>query len=294
MNRFISQYKYGTIFFMPFIILFLVFTVIPVFTAFYMSFTNFDLLQTPRFIGLENYKLLFMDDEVFQIAIKNTLVLAIVTGPIGYFGSFFMAWGINRLKFRNFFSLCFYAPSITSGIAMSVVWLYFFSPDRYGLVNNLLISTGLTNSPILWNSDSNTILPIIMLIQIWMSMGTGFLVFLAGLQNTDPQIYEAGRIDGIRSDFQELYLLTLPQMKPQLLFGAINACVGAFSIFDIAVGFAGMPSPNYAGHTLVSHLYDYAFLRFEMGYSSAIAVVLFLIVFVLGQGLMKLLSSKND
>lgn len=293
-GKIIRQYKYGTIFFMPFLVLFLVFTVIPVFTAFYMSFTNFDLLQIPRFIGLENYKLLFMDDEVFQIAIKNTLILAVITGPIGYFGSFFMAWGINRLKFRNFFSLCFYAPSITSGIAMSVVWLYFFSPDRYGLVNNLLISTGLTNSPILWNSDSNTILPIIMLIQIWMSMGTGFLVFLAGLQNTDPQIYEAGRIDGIRSDFQELYLLTLPQMKPQLLFGAINACVGAFSIFDIAVGFAGMPSPNYAGHTLVSHLYDYAFLRFEMGYSSAIAVVLFLIVFVIGQALMKLLSSRND
>jgi len=127
-----------------------------------------------------------------------------------------------------------------------------------------------------------------------MSMGTGFLVFLAGLQNIPREYYEAGAIDGVRNKTQELFLLTLPMMKPQLLFGAINSIVSSFGVFDIAVSVAGMPSPEYAGHTIVAHLYDYAFIRFQMGYASAIAVVLFLITFILGKVVMKLLSSRDE
>jgi multiple sugar transport system permease protein len=252
------------------------------------------MLQTPKFVGLNNYKLLFLDDKVFLKALSNTMMFACVTGPIGYFLSFFAAWVINQLKARNAYALAFYAPSITSGVAMSVVWLVFFSPDRYGYINNFLIKAGFINQPILWTTDPKYIMFVIIVISLWMSMGTGFLVFLAGLQNISKEYYEAGEIDGVKNKMQELFLLTLPMMKPQLLFGAINSIVGAFGVFDIATSVAGMPSPNYAGHTIVAHLYDYAFIRFQMGYSSAIAVVLFFITFVFGRIVMRALSSKDE
>lgn len=177
---------------------------------------------------------------------------------------------------------------------MSVIWLYFFSGDRYGFINNILINIGLISEPIQWTVDANYILPVVMIISIWMSMGTGFLVFLAGLQNINSEYYEAGAIDGIRNKFQELIYLTLPMMKPQLLFGAINSIVSSFGVFDIAVSVAGMPSPNYAAHTIVAHLYDYAFIRFQMGYASAIAIVLFLITFLLGRIVFRLLGEKGE
>ena len=278
---------------LPFLILFAIFTLIPVLVAFFLSLTAYNMIDAPRFIGLQNYIMLLMDDEIFTIAVKNTLVFAIISGPIGFLMSFVMAWIIDGLRFRKMFSLAFYAPSITSGVAMSVVWLWFFSSDRYGAINNVLINMGVIAEPILWTTNPKTILPVVMLISIWMSMGTGFLVFLAGLKNIPTSYYEAARIDGLKNRFQELFYITLPQMKPQMLFGSINAMVSALGVFDIAVSVAGMPSPNYAAHTIVAHLYDHAFIRFDMGYASAIAMLLFLFSFVLGQGLMKLFSSKD-
>ncbi len=217
-----------------------------------------------------------------------------ITGPLGYILSFFAAWVINHLKFKRFFALAFYAPSITSSIAMSKVWMVAFSGDRYGYINDFLLNHGFIDEPILWNTDPTYIMTVVMIIQLWMSMGTGFLVFLAGLQNVDRSMYEAGSIDGVKNKFQELIYITLPAMKPQLLFGAINSITGAFAVFEIAVNVAGMPSPNYAAHTIVTHLYDYAFIRFQMGYASAIAVVLFLITFILGRIVMRVLSSKDE
>lgn len=283
----------GYAFMMPFLILFALFIILPVLISFGMSFTNYNMIESPDFLGITNYKLLILDDAEFLIALKNTLVFAFISGPIGFLGSFVMAWLINNLKARNLFSLAFYAPSITSGVALSVVWLYFLSSDRYGLINNTLINLGVLSEPIQWTQDVSTVLPVVILISIWMSMGTGFLTFLAGLQNLPHEIYEAGMIDGIRNRFQELIYITLPQMKPQLLFGAINAAVGAFGVFDIAVSVAGLPSPNYAAHTIVAHLYDYAFIRFEMGYASAVAIILFLITFVLGRIFMRVFSEKD-
>lgn len=288
-----KKYGIGTLFYLPFFIFFSIFTIIPVIISIGMSFTNYDMMRPPVFVGLNNYKLLFLTDDVFLLAVKNTLMISLIAGPAGYFASFFFAWVINRMKMKNAFALAFYAPSITSGVAMSTVWLYFFSGDRYGLINNMLMNFGIINKPIIWNQNPDTILPVVILIQIWMSMGTGFLVFLAGLQNTDQELYEAGRIDGIRNSFQELAYITLPQMKPQLLFGAVNTIVATFGTFDVAVGFAGMPSSNYAAHTIVAHMYDYAFLRFEIGYASAVAVFLFTITFILGQVFMRLLSEKE-
>lgn len=293
-KRFWRKHWMGYAFLAPFVILFTVFVVAPVLTAIGLSFTDYNMMQTPHFVGLNNYKLLFLDDEVFLTAISNTLTFAIITGPVGYLLSFFAAWVINQLKFKRAFALAFYAPSITSGIAMSTVWMIIFSSDRYGYLNYFLLNFGLIDEPILWNTDPNYIMGVVMFISLWMSMGTGFLVFLAGLQNVPKSYYEAAAIDGVKNKFQELFYVTLPMMKPQLLFGAINAITSSFGVFDIAVSVAGMPSPNYAGHTIVAHLYDYAFIRFQMGYASAIAVVLFLITFLLGKGVMKLLSSKDE
>ena len=191
------------------------------------------------------------------------------------------------------FSLLFYAPALTSGIAMTVVWMYFFSSDRYGLINDFLFNLGIINEPILWSLDEDYILPVIIIISIWMNMGSGFLVFFAGLKNTSKELAEAGKIDGICNSVQDLFYIVIPQMKPQLLFGCINAVTTSFGVFEIAMGVAGFPSPNYAGHTIVAHLYDYAFVRFQMGYASAIAMVLFLVTFALGKVLTKILTSNE-
>ncbi|AZN42460.1 carbohydrate ABC transporter permease [Paenibacillus albus] len=284
----------GYLFLSPFLILFIVFTVIPVVQSVYLSFTYYNMLQPAKWIGLSNYSVLFLEDDIFIKSLKNTFVFAVIAGPLSYCLSFMLAWVINSLRARMLFSLAFYVPSITSGIALSIVWLYIFSGDRYGLLNNLMLSWGMISEPILWTTDPDTIMPVIIIVSLWMSMGTGFLVFLAGLQNVSPELYEAGSIDGITSKFQELWYITLPLMKPQLLFGAVNSIVAAFGVFDIAVALAGMPSPNYAGHTIISHLFDYAFIRFELGYASAIAVFLFFVTLGLGRIVMRLLSSKDQ
>jgi multiple sugar transport system permease protein len=285
----------GYLFISPFMILFIIFTVIPVAMSLGLSFTNFNMLQPPKWVGLTNLRRLLLEDDVFLIALKNTIIFALISGPTGYIGSFLAAWVINGLKLRNAFSLAFYAPSITSSVAMSVIWLYFFSSDRYGFINNIIIKMGLTDTPIMWNSDPKYIMFVVIIVSVWMSMGTGFLVFLAGFQNVPEELYDAGKIDGIKSKFQELWYIILPVMKPQLLFGAVTSIVSSFAVFDITVAITGvMPSPDYCVHTIVAHLYDYAFIRFDMGYASEIALILFILTFSLGRITMKLLASKDE
>lgn len=293
-KKFIKKYWIAYLELLPFTILFFAFTVLPVIIAVVMSFTNYNMFGMMDFVGIENYKTLFLGDEIFIKALGNTLLFAVIVGPFGYFLSFFAAWVLNMMKFRNGFALIFYAPSIISGVAMSVVWSYIFSPDSYGLINNFLISLGIADGPILWTQDPTYILPVIIIVSVWMSMGTGFLVFLAGLQNINREYYEAAAIDGVSTKYQELKFITLPSMKPQLLFGAVNAITGAFGVFEVSVTMAGFPSPNYAGHTIVTHLYDYAFVRFQMGYACSVAAVLFVITFVIGRVVMNALTEKED
>jgi multiple sugar transport system permease protein len=281
-------------FMVPYLALFAVFTIAPVLTSMYLSFTYFNVLEPPRWIGWANFRLLFLEDDVFLIAVKNTLIFAIITGPIGFFMSFFLAWLIKPLKLKTFLALCFYAPSITAAITMSVVWKVLFSGDRYGYLNNWLLNMGAIDEPYQWLAQQASLLPIIMFVALWMTMGTAFLVFLAGLQTVSPDLYEAGKVDGVANPLQEVFYITLPMMKPQLLFGAVMQVVAGFSVFGIATSLAGLPSPLYAGHTIVAHLYDYAFIRFEMGYAAAVAVVLFLWTFGLSRVLMRVFSSKGE
>lgn len=274
----------GYAFLTPFLILFTTFTMIPIFVAMGLSLTNYNLIQTPGFVGLTNYMNLILEDDVFITSLKNTFLFALLTGPTGYLASFMMAWLITLMnKGRGAFALAFYAPSLTSGVAMSTIWLIIFSGDRNGYLNNFMLKLGVILEPILWTKDATYLKWVIVIISVWMSMGTGFLVFLAGLQNIDPSLYEAARVDGMKNRFQELRYITLPMMKPQLLFGAVTSVVNAFAIFDVATSVAGMPSPNYAAHTIVAHLYDYAFIRMNMGYASSVAMILFIMTFLIGR-----------
>lgn len=271
--------KLSYLFIAPYCLLFLVFYLIPVCTSMGLSFTYFNVLEPPKFIGWKNYIDLFFADEVFLKAVKNTFLFAVITGPIGYFLALLIAWMINDIKnskIRALMTLIFYAPTI-SGQAY-IVWKYIFSSDTYGMANGWLMKLGITFEPILWFEDEKYIMPILIIVVLWMSMGTGFLSFIAGLQNVDRSLYEAGYMDGIKNRFQELWYITLPAMKEQLMFGAVMTITSSFAIHDQLAALAGFPSVNYAAHTVVSHLIDYGTVRFEMVYASAIATLLFLVM----------------
>ena len=259
----------------PYFILFFLFTVLPVITSIVLSFTYFNMLEAPRFTGWANYLKLLLEDDIFLISLKNTLLFAVITGPISYFLCLLFAWIINefRGKLRAFLTLVFYAPSICGQAYL--IWNIILSGDRYGYLNGLLLRTGLLNDPVLWMKTEQWVLPILIVVQLWLSLGTGFLAFIAGLQTVDKSLFEAAAIDGVRNRWQELWYVTLPSMKPQLMFGAVMQITGSFAIADISIQLAGNPSVNYAGATVVTHLLDYGGVRYEMGYASAIATVLF-------------------
>ncbi|MFA5471157.1 MAG: sugar ABC transporter permease [Acholeplasmataceae bacterium] len=270
--------KHNYVLMAPYVILFLTFTIIPVFMSLGISFTYFNLLESPRFIGLDNYTKLLLEDDIFVISLKNTLILAVVTGPVSYLLAFVFAWLINELKpkLRAFMTLIFYAPSI-SGNAF-LIWLLIFSGDVHGYANAILMNLGFIDNPILWLKDPDYMLFIIILVQLWLSLGVSFLAFIAGLQSVDKTLYEAGAIDGIKNRWQELWFITLPSMKPQLLFGAVMQITTSLAIAEVSMQLVGFPSIQYAGHTIVTHLIDYGSTRFDLGYASAIATLLFLIM----------------
>ncbi|HCM12913.1 MAG TPA: ABC transporter permease, partial [Lachnospiraceae bacterium] len=263
----------------PFFLLFFLFTVLPVVISMGLSFTNFNMLEWPKFCGWDNYLKLFLDDDIFPIALKNTLIFAVITGPASYLMCLFFAWIINEFsgKLRAFLTLIFYAPSISGNAYM--VWSLIISGDRYGYLNGILLKLGFINSPILWMKTEKYIMPILIVVQLWLSLGTGFLTFIAGLQTIDKSLYEAAAIDGVKNRWQELWYVTLPSMKPQLMFGAVMQITTSFAVADISIQLAGNPSVNYAGATIVTHLMDYGSgIRYEMGYASAIATILFLLM----------------
>lgn len=274
----IKKHKHSYILMAPYVLLFMTFTIIPVFMSLGISFTYFNLLEVPRFIGVDNYLKLLLDDDVFIISLRNTLILAVVTGPISYMMAFVFAWLINELRprLRAFMTLIFYAPSI-SGNAF-LMWLIIFSGDVHGYLNAFLIRFGLIDSPILWLKDPQYIIIVIIIVQLWLSLGVSFLAFIAGLQSVDKTLYEAGAIDGIRNRWQELWHITLPSMKPQLLFGAVMQITTSLAIAEVSMQLVGFPSVQYAGHTIVTHLIDYGSTRFDLGYASAIATILFFIM----------------
>jgi len=275
---------------LPYLLLFTFFTVLPVLASIVLGFTDFNLLQIPDFVGLDNYITLFLNDDIFITAAKNTLLFAVVTGPISYFGCLMLAWVVNELPpvIRTFMTFLFYAPSISGNLYL--IWSYIFSGDMYGWVNGFLMEWGIISTPIAWLSDSRYMMAIVMVVQIWMSFGTGFLSFVAGLQGIDKSMYEAGAIDGVSNRFQELVYLTLPSMGPQLMFGAVMQISSSFSAGAVCMALCGNPSTDYAASTIISHISDYGTVRYEMGYASAMATLLFVVMIVMNNLISKLLK----
>ena len=295
-----ENFKYGLaeakrnkvcyLFLAPYAILFITFFILPIATSIFYSFTYNNILEPPRFVGLQNYINLILQDEVFLTSVKNTFVIAVVTGPVGYILSFLFAWSINELPkwLRAIAVVIFYAPSI-AGNAFTVFSII-FRGDAYGWLNSLAMEFGIINAPILWLTDPRYMMTILIIVILWMSMGTGFLSFVAGFQSVDRSMYEAGYVDGVRNRWQELYHITLPSMKPMLLFGAVMSITSAFNVCDVPRALCGYPSTDYAARTVVTHLFDYGFSRFEMGYASAIATLLFLVMILCKKAIGSLLG----
>ncbi len=275
----------------PYMIIFCLFTILPVILSAVISFTNFNMLEMPDFVFLNNYITLFFDDDIFLTAVTNTFIFACVVGPVSYLLSFLVAWFINEIppKIRAIVTLIFYAPSISGQVYL--IWQTLFSSDSYGWVNATLLELGLIDKEIAFFKDADYVMPLCIVVALWTSLGTAFLSFIAGLQGVDRSLYEAGAVDGVRNRWQELYYITLPSMRPQLLFGAVMAITGAFGFGGVITALCGFPSVDYAAHTIMNHLEDYGGMRYEVGYSSAIAVVLFAVM-VGANGLVQKILSK--
>ena len=274
----------------PYMILFTLFTVIPVLLSVFIGFTDFNMLEIPNIVWLQNYVTLFFDDDVFLICIKNTFIFACIVGPSSYIMSFLVAWFINELppKVRALVTLVFYAPSISGSVYM--IWQTLFSSDSYGWANATLMKLGIIQTEINFFRDEKYVMPLCIVVSLWTSLGTSFLSFIAGLQGVDRSLFEAGAVDGVKNRWQELYYITLPSMKPQLMFGAIMSITGSFGFGGIVDALAGNPSVNYCAHTIMHHLGDYGGARYEIGYSSAIAMLLFLMMIGANMLVKRLLS----
>ncbi len=277
----------------PFMIFFILFTVIPVLMSLPMGFTDFNMAQAPEFVGLSNYTALFLSDKVFIQSIRVTLIFALFTGPVSYVLCFLLAWLINSLpsKLKTIFTLIFYIPSMAS---VYTVWQLIFSGDINGYLNSFLINLGVLNAPVQWLTDSRYILGVCIIVQLWISLGAGFLALRAGFQNIDKTLYEAGAIEGIRTKWQELIYIVIPSMKPQLLFAAVMQIVGSFTAGTVAQNLVGFPSTDYKAHTIMTHAHDYGWVRFEMGYASAICMILFVAMFICNKVISKVLGSNDD
>lgn len=259
---------------------FLTFIIVPVIAAFLLSFTFFDTIQFPTFIGLRNYISLLTADDVFmKYVLPNTIQFAVIVGPGGYALSFFLAWVLAQLPKipRTVFALILYSPSMTSGVAMAVVWKTLFSGDQTGYLNSFLLGLRVIQEPIQWLQSPQYLMSIMIVVTLWSSMGIGFLAMLAGILEINPELYEAAALDGVENRWQEIFYITIPSIKPQMLFGAVMSIVGTFQAGAIGVTLSGVnPTPQYAGQLIVNHIEDYGFLRYEMGYAAAISVVLLL------------------
>ncbi|MBQ8582360.1 MAG: sugar ABC transporter permease [Ruminococcus sp.] len=277
----------------PFMILFIVFTVIPVVMSLPIGFTDFDMVNPPEFVGLENFETLFLSDRVFIKSIRVTLIFALITGPLSYVLCFMLAWLINEMppKLRTIFTLIFYIPSMAN---VYTVWQLIFSGDMNGYLNAVLIDLNIITAPIQWLTDGRYVLGASIVVQLWISLGAGFLALSAGFRSIDRTQYEAGAIEGIRNRWQELVYITIPSMKPQMLFAAVMQIVSSFTAGAVVQSLAGFPSTDYKAHTMMSHAYDYGWMRFEMGYASAICLVVFAAMYVCSRVIGRVLGEKEN
>ncbi|MBR4909839.1 MAG: sugar ABC transporter permease [Clostridia bacterium] len=281
---------------LPFMLFFLLFNILPVLASIVLSFFDYDMVSNPIFIGLENYSRMFTADDTFMKVLGNTLRFSIIAGPGSFILAFLLAWMINEFSrtVRVILTFIFYAPALVGNAYF--IWQIFFSGDSLGYLNNFLISFGFITEPINWFQNVEYNMTILLIIQLWMSMGVSFLANIAGLQNVSSEMYEAGAIDGIRTRWHELWYITLPSMKTILLFGAVMQIQSVFSVSSLMTTLVGYPSVNNSVDTLVSYISDIGTARYEMGYAAALSVILFLLVlaFRFGIGALLNLVGKSD
>lgn len=296
-NRVIKEDIHGMLFSLPYILAFLTFIVVPVFMGMILSFTYFNLLEPAKYIGLSNYITLFTSDDAFmQQVIPNTIKFAFFVGPVGYLLGFFLAWLLAQVphKLRTVLALIIYSPSMTAGVAMSVMWKIIFSGDESGYLNAFLLNANFIDTPIQWLTNPQYLMTIMIVVTVWSSMGIGFLAMLAGVLNINQELYEAAYVDGMSNKFQEIFYITIPSMKPQMLFGAIMSLVNTFNAGAIGVQLSGQnPTPQNAGQLIVTHIDDFGFIRYDMGYAAAISVVLLIMVYIFSKVAFRLFGEKE-
>lgn len=280
-NSFIKgfrKHRVSIFFALPFLLLFFTFTVIPVLMAIGLSFTRYDVVQAPEFVGIDNYLMLFLEDETFLTALKNTILFACIYAPVSMLGCIFVAWMINDYspRTRAALTFLFYAPSLTGGL--TAIWQIIFSGDAYGIVNSFLGDLGLISSPVQWLEDTKYMFVILVIVSLWSSLSTGFLSFVAAFRGLDRSLYEAAAIDGIKNRVQELWYITLPSLKPQMMFTALTSITGAFEVGAVSADLFGNPSTNYAAHTIHLHMLDYSNIRLDQGMACVMAVILFVLM----------------
>ncbi len=293
---FLNRYSHWVLL-SPFLICFTLFILLPVLCAILLSFTKFDSVQAPVFVGLQNYQDIFTKDTQFmQNVLPNTITYALIVGPGGYVLSFVLAWLLAQLTPmpRTILAIVIYSPSLLGATSMATIWGVLFSGDRMGYLNSVLLSFGLIKEPVSWLTSTEHLLPIMIFIALWSSMGVGFLAMLSGIINVDTELYEAAYIDGVRNRLQEIYYITIPSVKPQMLFGAVMALVSTFNSPGLGVTLSGTnPTPGYAGQLIVNHMDDYGFLRYEMGYAAALSVLLLILVWLSSRLAYRLFGEKN-
>jgi len=284
-------------FILPYWTLFLVFVIVPVLAAVFLSFTYFNAIQAPSVIGITNYiELITMDTVFMQYVLSNTLKFALIVGPVGYIMAFMLAWMLAQIpqKYRTVLAIILYSPSLTMGVAMAAMWRIIFSGDSQGYLNSLLLNWGVILEPIQFLQSPDYLMTIMIVVSLWSSMGVGFLAMLAGVLNIDQTLYEAAYVDGIRNRAQEIFYITIPSMKPQMLFGAVMAVVTTFQAGGIGVQLSGSnPTPQYAGQLIVNHIEDFGFIRYMMGYAATVSVVLLLMVYFISKVTWKILGEKE-
>jgi multiple sugar transport system permease protein len=284
-------------FILPYWTLFLVFVIVPVLAAVFLSFTYFNAIQAPSVIGITNYiELITMDTVFMQYVLSNTLKFALIVGPVGYLMAFMLAWMLAQIpqRYRTVLAIILYSPSLTMGVAMAAMWRIIFSGDSQGYLNSLLLNWGVILEPIQFLQSPDYLMTIMIVVSLWSSMGVGFLAMLAGVLNIDQTLYEAAYVDGIRNRAQEIFFITIPSMKPQMLFGAVMAVVTTFQAGGIGVQLSGSnPTPQYAGQLIVNHIEDFGFIRYMMGYAATVSVVLLLMVYFISKVTWKILGEKE-
>lgn len=282
---------------LPYLSMFTIFIIAPTVMALGLSFTSFNAIEFPKFIGLQNYIYLLTEDSIFmQYVLPNTLKFSLIVGPVSYIAAFLMAWGLAQLPKgpRTILALLIYSPSLTAGVAMQIIWKQLFNGDNTGIINSYLLNWNLIKEPIQWLQSPEYLMTVMMIVTIWSSMGVGFLAMLAGLLNVNAEMYEAAYIDGVHNRFQEIIYVTIPSMRPQMLFGAVMAIVSTFQAGTIGVDLSGAnPTPQYSGQLIVTHISDYGLARYEMGYASAISVVLLLIIYFFSKVVWSLFLDKD-